>query len=43
VKRLADPDPIVRWATARALGRIDGTPVPNVIFRVCCAQSAMMT
>ncbi|MBI1917612.1 MAG: HEAT repeat domain-containing protein [Planctomycetes bacterium] len=31
VKSLADPDQIVRWATARALGRIDGTPVPGEI------------
>src|SRR5262249_35395283 len=31
VKILADPDLIVRWAAARALGRIDGKPVPGEI------------
>src|SRR5438552_2560101 len=30
-RRLADRDSIVRWATARSLGRIDGKPVPGEI------------
>jgi len=31
MERLADSDPIVRWAATRALGRINGKPVPGEI------------